>query len=110
MEFSGVVYKPGTREPVRGATVTLYDLGTLLPGRKIVVTDEEGRWRLVGPPIDVSKGPFWVIVRVGGWLGTPDMFRPETVVYKDMWSDFFEKTLPRARTGQQINDVCERVS
>ena len=109
-DWGGVIYKPGTREPVRGATVTLYDLGTLTPGRMTTTTDEKGYWRIEKEGLVVSRGPFWVIMQVGSWVGTPDMFQLETVVYKGMWSDFFEKTLPKARTGQQINDVCERVS
>jgi len=108
--WEGVIYTPGTKEPISGALITMYDLGTLTPGRMTTTTDEKGYWRIEKEELVVSRGPFWVIVVVGGWLGTPDMFRPDTVVYKGMWSDFFEKTLPRARTGQQISGVCERVS
>ena len=79
-EVRGTVRESASRQPIRGAVVTLLDAGGRALGRNI--TDEQGRYRIVVSPnttqlrfLRIGFRPTTVpLVRKGGAVDTVDVF------------------------------------
>ena len=87
IEMSGVIYEPGTTNPLKWATIQLCDIRTTFPVRATTTTEEDGSWAIRV----LKESNYRILVISGNRIGSPEMFQPDTVVYPTMWSDFWEK-------------------